>query len=287
MKGLGLSILLIFAFFFTMNVDAQRWKARRYEAIVGIGSANSYGDIGGAMTEQNWWGLKDIQLAKTRPSLALGVRYKLNGLMAVKANFYTGFLTGSDEGSKNAGTRDYSFKATIYEYSAQYEYYVYSEVRGLSSAALYNKRGMVNDILNINIYLFAGFGSVYSNANVTDYSTANNGNNDQFKRFDSDGYLIHDVYTTATGPRPNSALVFPFGVGVKYIWSKDWSFGAEFGRRYTTFDYLDGYSAYNPELQVDNRSKDLYDFMSFSLIYRMPTDRRGLPVFGRKAALRE
>jgi len=286
MKGLGLSILLVFAFFFTMNVDAQRWKARRYEAIVGIGSANQYGDIGGAMTEQNWYGLKDIQLAKTRPSLALGVRYKLNGLMAVKANFYTGFLAGSDVGSKNEGTRDYSFKASIYEYSGQFEYYVFSEVRGLSSGALYNKKGMVNDLLNINIYLFAGFGTVNSNAKVTDYSTANEGNNDQFKRYDSKGYLIDDLYCTTTS-RPNSAMVFPFGVGVKYIWSKDWSFGAEFGRRYTTFDYLDGYSAYNPELKIDNRSNDVYDFMSFSLVYRLPTDRRGLPVLGRKAAVRD
>jgi len=302
MKSLSYCTLLIIAFCFTSNVDAQRWKARRYEAVFGIGSANQYGDIGGTMTEKNLYGLKDIQLAKTRPSMAFGARYKINALMATKLNLYTGFLTGSDVGSKNAGTRDYSFKSTIFEYSLQYEYYIISEVRELSSGALYNRKGMVNDYFNINVYLFAGFGGVFSNAKVTDYSNANEGGNDRYKEYDSKGYLIRDLYTQSTefdvvsglysiigteNNRSKSGLVFPVGIGAKYIWTKDWSFGVEFGRRFTNFDKLDGYSAQNPGLKIENKSKDVYDFMTFSVIYRIPTDRRGLPIFGNRAAVRE
>jgi hypothetical protein len=251
---------------------------------MGIGSANQYGDIGGAMSLQNWYGLKDIQIGKTRPSLTFGVRYKLNGFMAAKLNLYTGFLAGNDKNSKNELTRNYAFKGTIYEGSVQYEYYLISEVRKLASGALYNKNGMLNDYFNINLYLFAGVGGVYANSKVIDNSTTDPFNDNQYKLFDGDGYLIKDTYWSDIG-HSKLGLVVPFGVGVKYVYSHDWSFGAEFGRRYTSSDYLDGYAA--NQKNVQNKSKDVYDFMTLSVIYRINTDRRGLPILGRRPGLRQ
>jgi len=270
---LGLLLLI------TVSADAQRWKSRRYEAFVGLGTANSYGDIGGHISAANAYGLKDIQLNFTRPSLTFGARYKFNGTMAAKWSFSTGMLAGNDANSKNELTRDYSFKAIILESALSYEYYILSEVRTLPSGALYNKNGMINNIFDINLYLFGGFGAVYSTAKVTDYSTYDPFGNNQFKRFDSKGYLIQDIYWTEPNP-PSIGLCFPLGIGVKYIWSNSISFGAEFGRRFTTFDYIDGYTS------VYSESNDIYDFLTFSLIYKVPTDRMGRPVLKNTSKFR-
>ena len=267
MKKSQACIILGLLLLITVSADAQRWKSRRYEAFVGLGTANSYGDIGGHINAENAYGLKDIQLTTTRPALTVGARYKFNGVMAAKLNITAGRISGNDKNSKNEDTRDYSFKATIIESSLMYEYYILSEVRTLPSGALYNKNGMINNIFDINLYLFAGFGTVYSASKV----------------LDRDGNIVDwDIYSTH--PRgvdlPKLGLVIPVGIGAKYIWSNSLSFGAEFGRRFTNYDYLDGYSSMYSE------SNDLYDFLTFSLIYKVPTDRMGRPILKNTSKFR-
>jgi hypothetical protein len=254
-------------FIITNSTEAQRWKSKRYEAYFGAGTSQHYGDIGGTLSKDNAYGFKDIQLRFTRPSISFGARYKLTGAMAVKLNFGIGFIAGNDINSKNELTRNYSFKATLFESTLQYEYYIISEGRGTSSSAMYNKRGMVNDFFNINLYLLAGVGGVYSRSTV----------------YDSNGsVMIRDIYSKFTGDKyPKFGLAFPVGIGVKYIWSPYWSFGAEFGRRFTTADYLDGYSS------IYSTHNDVYDFLTFSAIYKIPSDRRGLPILGKAARFRK
>ncbi len=76
-------------------------------------------------TKNNLFGIKDIELFNTRPSVYLGVRYKLRHNMAVKANFIYGFLKGSDDGSR-PGLEILSdmcaFTSMIFEPSAQFEF---------------------------------------------------------------------------------------------------------------------------------------------------------------------
>src|SRR4030042_7100504 len=91
-------ILILLLSFSVSEGYSQKWKLRRYEAIVGIGTAHYFGDIGGSADKNNLFGIKDIELFNTRPSAYLGIRYKLRHNMAVKANFIFGFLKGSDEG---------------------------------------------------------------------------------------------------------------------------------------------------------------------------------------------
>jgi hypothetical protein len=267
MNRLRLIIILFLTFFMVTTTEAQRWKSKRYEAYFGLGTAQHYGDIGGAITKDNAYGLKDIQLRFTRPSMSFGARFKLTGAMAAKLNFGIGFIAGNDLKSKNDATRGYSFRSTLFESSLQYEYYILPEGRGSSSSALFNRKGMVNDFFDINLYLFAGIGGVFSKSTVFD------ANGNPFTR---------DIYSKFKGDKyPRTGLVFPIGIGAKYIWDNSWSFGAEFGRRITTSDYLDGYSS------IYSDHNDIYDFLTFSAIYKIPSNRRGLPILGIKARFRK
>jgi hypothetical protein len=79
---------------------------------------------------------------------------------------------------------------------------------------------------------------------------------------------------------PKFGLTFPVGLGVKFSVTSKVSAGVEFGRRLTTTDYLEGYSS------PSSKANDLYDFIMFSAIYKIPTDRRGYPIIGNKQKFR-
>jgi hypothetical protein len=241
-----LALLLIVQF----SADAQNWKLRRYEATFGIGATNFFGDIGGTASLNNLAGFKDIQLKYTRPSFAFGARYRLTGDMAIKMNLIFAFTTGNDAGSRNEA-RKYAFTSTIFEPSFQFEYYVIPETTRASSA-LFNHSGMINTFTSINVYLFAGFGGAIFNPKPKgDFVQVFNNN---FSKF---------------------GLVFPIGVGLKYPIDSKWSFGFELGRRFTTTDYIDGYKS-----QYSHHN-DTYYFGVINAVYKIRTNRNGLPVFSK------
>ncbi len=155
-------ILLLFLVLIPGLTQAQRWKLRRYEAIFGVGTSNFFGDIGGTSDKNNLFGFKDIQLQYTRPAMDIGLRYKLTGNTAVKFNMIFGMIAGNDINSRN-DHRNFAFRSTIFEPSFQFEYYILPEARGYSSAALFNRRGMINNYSKIYIYLFGGAGGAYFN----------------------------------------------------------------------------------------------------------------------------
>jgi len=237
---------------------AQKWKLKRYEAIFSICTSHFYGDIGGTADAKNAYGFKDIQLQYTRPSFALGARYKLTGDMALKMNLIYGFIGGKDIKSRNE-IRNYSFSSTIFEPSFQFEYYLLPESRPAGSSAIFNRKGMVNNYSKIYLYVFGGVGGVFFNPKLKD-----------------EGIEITSDNLSKFG------IAFPIGVGMKYIIDSNWSLGAEFGRRFTTTDNIDGY---NPSIE-QNKHGDLYDFGMFSAIYKISTDRRGKPILGSKRKYR-
>ena len=258
MKYRFLLFILIFAMA-GLNVSAQKWKLKRYEAIIGIGSANYFGDIGGSATENNWFGIKDMQLLKSRPSVYFGARYKVRHNISVKANFAFGFLSGSDEGTYHQtgpNDRNWAFTSKIFESSAQFEYSIISEEHRYRTAALFNRKGMLNNYSKINVYLFGGIGTVKT------WTKPN------------DEMINSPVYETEY---PSLGLVFPAGMGMKYVLSSNWSFGAELGGRITTIDYLDAFG--NPLFSKHN---DIYYFAVINAIYRIKTSRRGYPIIFSK-----
>jgi hypothetical protein len=235
--------------------SAQKWKLKRYEAIVGIGTAHYFGDIGGAQTEDNLFGIKDIEIKGTRPSIYLGARYKITPNIAVKANFIYGFLAGSDEGSLN-NDRNYAFSTGIFEPSVQAEYSIISEEQKYRSSAMYNRRGMMNNYSKFNVYGFAGIGGLFLSVKPNE---------------EMEGSVNYDP------SHPTIGLAFPMGIGAKFVLSGSWSVGGELGGRFTTSDYLDGYTT------QWSKHNDVYYFFTIQAIYRIKTSRRGFPIlFGAR-----
>ena len=241
-------ILLILLMEIPSVLHAQRWKLRRYEAIFGIGSSNFFGDIGGTADDDNMVGFKDIQLQYTRPVVNIGLRYKLTGDMAAKFNLAFGVFSGNDINSRN-DHRNFAFNSTIFEPSLQFEYYLLPEARGYSSAALFNRRGMINNYSKYYIYLFGGVGGIYYNPKPL--KSFEERFNDNFSKF---------------------GAVFPVGLGIKYSVDAKWTLGFEFGRRFTTTDYIDGYTSQY------SKHKDTYYIGVLSAVYKVRTDRRGRPI---------
>jgi len=245
--GLSLVIILISV---SLSVDAQRWKLRRYEISLGLAATNFYSDVGKSVSDQNLLNsFSTIQLVTTRPSISAGFRYKLAGDMAARFNLAYGFLHGMDGG--NLETREYVMTTTIFEPSLLFEYYLLSEGRSFSSAALFNHRGMINNYSKLYLYLFGGAGGGIYNAKA------------------KEGIDIDPRFEPGAGFIP----VFPVGAGMKFSIDSKWSFGFEFGRRFTISDKLDGITT------KTSKSNDIYDFAVFKAIYKVRTDRRGRPIF--------
>ena len=252
-----LPYLILLFFLLPQNVEGQQWKLRRYEGLFGIGFCNYFGDIGGSASSDNLFGLKDISLKSTRPSFYLGARYKIRPNIAVRMNLMYGFIAGDDEGGKN-NDRGFKFYTSMFEPSFQAEYSLISEEQRRRSNAMFNKRGMMNNYSQINVYLYAGIGGVFINP------------------------VVNDAMKASPNYDPNHSkigIVFPAGMGVKYVISEKWSVGAEFGVRWTTTDYLDGYTS------PSSKANDLYYFGQVHGIYRIRTARNGAPVLFRRTGL--
>ncbi|NJO68590.1 MAG: hypothetical protein HC830_04300 [Bacteroidetes bacterium] len=252
MKLKGILVIAFVAI--SMTGFSQRWKLNRYEALFGIGSTNIYGDIGGAATRDNLFGLKDIRINETRYALYGGIRYKIQKDLAIKFNLIYGKGIGNDKGSVN-DERGYSFKTSIFEPSVQLEYSFLSEERKVSISRLYNRRGMVNNFALLSAYGFVGAGGVIASPKVD-----LNGN---------DPILHKNTFKE----KSNFSVAFPIGLGLKYSIDKNWSIGFEFGRRFAFSDYLEGMSSTISDFN------DTYYFGIFQASYKLKTNRQGIPIF--------
>jgi hypothetical protein len=253
-----ITILLVVSF--PLFIYAQKWKLTRYEFHFGLGTTNVFGDIGGAATTNNLFGLKDIKLKETGLSFYLGGRYKLKINQAIKVNLIYGFAKGSDLDSKNA-IRMFSYKTSILETSCQYEYYFVTEDKNYKVSTLYNRRGMINNYSHFAFYGFAGLGGVM-----------------YFPKFTANGRSPVPAIEKYENYSKISAVI-PIGLGVKMAYDKYWSIGFEFGRRFAFTDYLDGLTTSFSD------AKDTYYFGVFHLVYKIETDRFGKPMLFKRHRL--
>ena len=248
LKRILLPVLLLS---FALTSFSQRWKMLRYEAALGIGSTNVYGDLGGAPNASSLLFIRDITFRNTRPSIYTALRYKLDPKTSLKFNLIYGFSRNNDfTGSRN-DRREFESVTDLIEFSGQYEFYFLQEERRLKSAAMFNRRGMVNNYSTIGAYVFAGAGAAFYWSNL------------ELER------RSFDVYKT----KPGVTLALPIGFGIKYILSDQWLLGWELGYRHTLSDFLDG-------IQTPwSKNPDVYWISSLNLSYRIPTSRRGIPIF--------
>jgi len=231
----------------------QRWKLRRIEIGGGLGMTQIFGDIGGTIDRNSWYGLKDIKIDETRMAFPLFIRYRLDPIYAVRFNSVLGFGNGTDEDSRN--DRGRSYKTMLLEFSLQGEYYFLAEERRYKSAAMFNRRGMLNNYMSFGAYGFAGIGGVYSRANV----------------------IVPDPAPYDKVKNNNIGAVIPFGIGLKYIIDDRWLINSELGYRISFTDYIEGYKQ-----TQDSKHYDVYYFLNVSVGYHLKTTRKGLPVFLEK-----
>ncbi len=234
-----------------LPLSAQQWKLKRIEAVLGIGTTNVYSDLGGAPNATSLLFIKDITFRSTRPSVYGGLRYRINPRTSVKASFIYGYSKTSDYAGSRNEARGFSSVTQLFEISGNYEYYVLPEFRILRSAAMFNRRGMINDYSMLGVYVFSGLGATIYKPELTVVPRAT----DKYKR-----------NLGVTG-------AIPLGAGFKVIISDKWMFGYEIGYRQSFTDFMDG-------IQTPwSKRWDGYWISSINLIYRMPTSRRGLPLF--------
>jgi hypothetical protein len=243
-------LILLLLVSFSVCINAQRWKLLRYEAGLGFGTTQIFGDIGGGINKNNFFGLQDIKFDETRLAISGNVRYKLNPMFSIKTNLYYGQGKATDLDSRN--DRGRSYDGRFYEFSAQYEYYFKSEEPG-SSGAIFDSRGMINNYATLSAYVFAGIGVTYS----------------VFQHDAGDFPSALDDYRAT-----NLAPIIPFGLGIKYVIDERWYVGSEFGYRYAINDYIEGYK----QLQ-GSKYNDMYYFFVFTANYRIKTSRRNIPAF--------
>lgn len=261
-------LALAIGFALPQDAEGQRWRTRRYEANFGGGIAQHYGDIGGSLSTENYLGFNDIQLKFTRPVVTAGFKYRINRRFYARANLASAYLSGNDKGAAPEATRangGYAFKSLIFEPAAMVDFYILPEGYMAGTNALFNRKGMINGFSEINLYVFTGVGGVLSFPKVTYINTG--------EEVIDDGYLPPDAKQRKFG------LVLPFGIGIKYNLSGAWTASVEYGRRYSFTDNIDGYTS------KFSKANDMYDFTTFTVGYKIRTDRRGRPIIFRRSGL--
>lgn len=241
------SLLLIFILTISLTGFSQRWKMKRYEAVVGIGTLNLFTDLGVSNAES----LLGLRLDFTRPDLIFGVRYKFSQDFSGKFTLAYGYGHSQDiTNVRIEGTDGFRSNTHMIEPAVTAEYYIKKEQRRYRSAAIYNRRGMLNDYSTFGIYLFGGIGGLYYRA-VYDFTPR----------------------TNDLSKQSGFTLVIPAGIGFKYIYSDKIVFGYEIGPRYAFSDFLDGYQP------PSSKHNDVYWLTTFNLAYKIKTSRRNIPLF--------
>ncbi|MBN2214386.1 MAG: hypothetical protein JW723_09085 [Bacteroidales bacterium] len=241
------AFLIILCWITGQTSFSQRWKLKRYEAIVGIGALNLFTDLGVSNAES----LLGFRIDFTRPDIYVAARYKFSQDFSGKIGLAYGYGHSHDISNERIeGTEGFRSNTHIIEPCITAEYYIKKEERRYRSAAIYNRRGMLNNYSTWGIYFYGGLGGLYYDA-------------------------VYD-FTPRPGDKTKEngfTLIIPAGIGLKYIYSDKIVFGYELGPRYVFSDYLDGFKP------PSSRSNDVYWLTTITLAYKIKTSRRNLPLF--------
>ena len=208
------SVLLVFISFFSLN--AQRWKSERNTIVAGVGMTHFLGDLGGGAKEAaHFFGVRDINFAKTRPVVGAMFRYRIIEEVAAKAGISWGILAASDEnsGSEDRKLRNLSFTSNIIQFSLHGEYYFIKE----KSNPRYSFSSL-RSIRNFSAYVFTGVAVTYFNPKA---------------ELDGTKYDLQPLGTEGQGIGDNPALYskiaigWPVGLGAKFGLTKNLAIGLE------------------------------------------------------------
>ncbi len=233
MKKLLLIPLLCIAF----SGFSQSWKFYRHEVSFGLGTSHFLGELGGAndIGSSGITGFKDLEFKLTRPTVAVGYRFYISPMFALKADLSYGRLNGDDALTTEIyrQNRNLHFRSPVIELAGRVEFYPLKEYFG----HLYRTNGVVGKKVNHwSPYLFVGVGGAWFNPKA---------------EYNGDWVALQPLKTEGVDYKKIMG-VFPMGAGVKYAISKQFSIGLEIGLRYTTSDYVDDVS----DVYIDHSNSD-------------------------------
>ena len=248
MKRSFLTILLLC--FIVSFTDAQIWKLKRYEAVVGFGPSFFFGDVGGFSQGENILGFKDLTFKQIRFDFNVNLKYRITQNLNVRLSITSGVFHATDVRGSNEG-RGFESSTLIIEPALIGEYYFIKNKAENSYLFTKGKNtGFIGMLKSLDFYAFTGIGGL-------GYSVKGN---DKLENFgiDPEGFTA----------------VIPVGIGTTLIYSPNFNFGIEFAGRYSFSDNLDGYS----NIQY-SRSNDVYYFLNFTITYKLKTGAKGWPSF--------
>jgi hypothetical protein len=253
---LVLFTLITFLLLFTKNARAQQWKLFRYEVSGGLSTCNYFGDIGGSTSSENLYGLKDIELFNSRPSLYFAARYYLTERFALKPSLYFGFAHGTDENSFYKD-RGYGFNTSFLlpKVNLEYSLFKVNDLFGKRKMKFLNYTKPLNK--TFVVYLCAGGGYNFYNVILND--KLNNYKIVSASRSNS-------KYVASDGQ--SSAFTYNAGIGLKYFFVSFLAFNASLEYHSVLADNFDGYS-------TKSKTNDIFYITSFGLSYRLPTNEWG------------
>jgi hypothetical protein len=243
-------ILAVFLLFLLIPYsEAQLWKRKRYEIVLGFGPSQFFGDVGGYSQGENFAGLKDISFSGSSFNVNLGIDLRVSRRFTTRLNFTYGTLRASDLRGSNVD-RGFEVVTSFLEPSLLGQYY-FSRNRSERSFALSKReRGMFGGFFkSFDFYAFTGVGGLFYNVKP---------NNELEPRS-----TVSDGITA----------VIPVGIGGSIVYTPNLTFGFEFGGRYAFTDNLDGYTS-----QYSN-SNDVYYFLNFTIGFRLKSTANGWPSF--------
>jgi hypothetical protein len=250
MKRFLLFIVLVCLTAFFTRTQAQLWKIKRYEATAGFGPSLAFGDIGGFSKTKNILGLRDLSFLQTRYNLNFNLKFRILEDVNARLSVNYGLLHFTDERGSNE-SRGYEASTSIFEPSVIGEYYFIKNKSESRYSFYKGQGGFLNGILPaLDFYAFTGVGGL--------------------------SYIVKGNAALVNSGKLNTGgftAVIPVGIGSNLIFSPDFNFGLEIGRRILFTDYLDGYTTQY------SGSNDVYYFFNFTVTYKMKTGRNGLPSF--------
>lgn len=198
-------ILIVFLSLFAFGVNSQTLEVGGF-----VGGSYYIGDINPV-----------YHFTQTNFAYGLVARYNMNSRWTLKLNGYKGLLTGDDLKTRYLPDRSLEFTTELYEIAGIFEFNFLPYFTG----SLKNF---------FTPYIFGGAALIHArpqigNSDLRDYGTEGQNNG---------AYLQGET-------RPKYSyfnFAIPFGIGVKYSFSKRVSTSLEWGMRKTFTDYLDDVS---------------------------------------------
>ena len=237
-------------------LNAQKGELK--EVGLFLGFANYLGELGGSSKIGRPF-INDLELGMSRPSIGGFYRYNLNSFIGIRANLFWGVVTGNDKLAYPRAVfadewyrwyRNLSFKASIFEFSAQVELnFMKYEPR--------RKR------YRFAPYVFIGIGGFQytPKAKYTDPETESTRWVD-LRSLGTEGQGSVE-YPDRQKYKP-AAMCIPLGFGFKYAINRYWNLGFELGHRITTTDYLDDVSKTYPGEKIFANN---YDEETTKMVY--------------------